>query len=614
VTIRGNIVLLKKFDLSLLFGALSTSLFVFLYNFYFYDSFFPWTEGWFSAYGYEMNHGKKLYSDIYYFMPSLYPKIIAWFTSIFGYDILSLRVFGLFIITGFSLCLYLIFSQFVNSIASVVISVIITVYYQFGNAHITYDFIQLVNLAFLISYLAAVMSFNLDSKGKTTLRNISIFISGFLLSIAALIKHSNGGVVGLLTFLTITGFSIATIERKQINFWLSYVAGCSIPFLILLTDLLITKSLTAFIDEAIIGALSAKGGGKLIFTSWIKSLIALGFFGKIRDVFNLILLSGFVFFLIFPKLSNFKYSTILLWNSKWFKRVLYSLLLASVIYVFFLALYGTKPLPGWCINLYVHSYRHIDYAAVLCPVLFIIYSIRNPIITSKINGILLGLFSLYLIVGNGTSAGISEGGTFLALGQGLMLLLLIPSLFSSNLLLFIPMLALVAISIRGKKNIPYSWWNVTTPLNKTEVPYKGKILGGLKLNQEQVKIIHFTDSIINKYSQSEDDLFTFPHIPIFYLLNDKRIPTHSVVQWFDFLPDNLAIQEAKELEKKNIHVIIELDIGQEVWHAHERHFRAYTISGQRKIQEVINTLKKNNHMATQEIKLSDRAKFLISYY
>src|SRR4051812_5380288 len=73
---------------------------IFCYNFYFYNSFYPWTEGWFTMYAYEMNHGKELYTDLYYLMPPVYPKIISWFTAIFGYDIISLRIFGLFVILG----------------------------------------------------------------------------------------------------------------------------------------------------------------------------------------------------------------------------------------------------------------------------------------------------------------------------------------------------------------------------------------------------------------------------------------------------------------------------------------------------------------------------------
>ena len=210
-----NTVQPKIVTTSILLGLFIVSLFVSLYNLYFYNSFFPWTEGWFTLFASEMNHGKQLYRDIYYFMPPLYPKIIALFTNIFGYNIIFLRIFGIFIILGFSCCLFFIFYQFTTAIAASLAAVMVTIYYQHGNAHIPYDFFQFMNLAFVGSCLTAMWSFKLDEVHRLHSRNLAIFISGLSISAAALIKHSNGGVVGLLTFLTVSLFAFTLVKNKR---------------------------------------------------------------------------------------------------------------------------------------------------------------------------------------------------------------------------------------------------------------------------------------------------------------------------------------------------------------------------------------------------------------
>ena len=62
-----------------------------VYNLKFLNSFVPWTEAWFSVYAQELNSGRRLYRDLYFFLPPFYPWLIATITKIFGYDLIVLR-------------------------------------------------------------------------------------------------------------------------------------------------------------------------------------------------------------------------------------------------------------------------------------------------------------------------------------------------------------------------------------------------------------------------------------------------------------------------------------------------------------------------------------------
>ena len=202
----------------------------------------------------------------------------------------------------------------------------------------------------------------------------------------------------------------------------------------------------------------------------------------------------------------------------------------------------------------------------------------------------------------------------MGLGVGLLLLVTVPSFLNLNYLLFIPVLILFSYSIIKKKTVPYFWWNVTTSLNNHEPIYNQGVLKSIRLNNQQIAVINSVDSIVTKYSKTNSDILCFPHIPIFYLLNKKEVPTKAVIHWFDFLPDNLAMKEAEALEKKDLRVIIELDFGEDVWKAHEMLFRGGKESGQRQIQSIINQKKIKNEMTTKKIVLSNNTNLLISFY
>ena len=612
-----NFITLPSKSLTLL-GLLITLLFVFLYNLYFYNSFLPWTEGWFVTFAYEMNHGKQLYNDIYYFLPPLYPKMIAWFTAIFGYDIINLRILGILIMLSFSTCLFIIFLQFVKPIASAFITILVTIYYQHGNAHITYDFFQVLNLSFMASCTMIVLSFKNEEVKNYKISNSAIFASGLFLTIAALTKHSNGAVVGLIASITIAVMIITSTKSRRLPLLAFYSLGCILPLIILIASLLLNKSFDNFIAQTFTGAMAAKGGGNQIFLGWLTNSFSVYFVYQSIDIFSLLILTGFALFYLFPDIKKIKRPISAIWDNDKLKIVFGIFLGIIFVTGFIYSLYSIQEIPF--IAFFYKIQHHISTGAIIAPVLFFLFAFIFLKGTEKKIAIFLSVFSIALMIGTGTSNAISEGGSYLGFGLGLLLLLNVPSFFCLNYLLLIPVLISFTFSIRDKKNIPYLWWNVTAPLNKAEPVYRNPILNGFKLNHNQIEVLESVRSIVAKYSKSDDDILTFSNIPIFYLLNNKTIPAHAVVHWFDFLPDNLAIAESKDLAQKDIHVIIEIDAGEEVWEAHEKGFRAGLPSGQRQIQKVIDDKKLKNKMKTKIIRLSEKegwrneTNLIISYY
>ena len=106
----------------------------------------PITEGWFSAYAQLVLQGKVIYRDFYLYLTPLYVWIIALFTFIFGNSIFALHIFGIVIILLISITLYSLLQNRFGPAEGFLGSVLAIIYLQSGNAHITYDFTQVLIL------------------------------------------------------------------------------------------------------------------------------------------------------------------------------------------------------------------------------------------------------------------------------------------------------------------------------------------------------------------------------------------------------------------------------------------------------------------------------------
>ena len=62
------------------------------------------------------------------------------------------------------------------------------------------------------------------------------------------------------------------------------------------------------------------------------------------------------------------------------------------------------------------------------------------------------------------------------------------------------------------------------------------------------------------------------------------------VHWFDFLSDNKAIRDAELIRNNPPKIIVNLELPEDVWQAHEILFRGGKKLGQREILNVINAL------------------------
>jgi len=121
------------------------------------------------------------------------------------------------------------------------------------------------------------------------------------------------------------------------------------------------------------------------------------------------------------------------------------------------------------------------------------------------------------------------------------------------LLCVIPSLAI------GKAMTQYSWWGLRqSNIINAKYEIDNKELEGIYVDDITKKIFTLINRSINSYSKKENDVYLFPSIPIFYLLNNKIPGTPNIVQWFDVISSKDIEQEYDFIAKLKPRVIIAL--------------------------------------------------------
>lgn len=553
---------------------------ILIYNLTFFNRYFAITEGWFSTYAWLFNHGSFPYRDFYFFLTPLYLVEISLFTSIFGYSILFLRIFGIGVILLMTYFLYKNFEIIFGAEIAAFVAIVGMIYYQSGVAHITYDFTQFVTLYGLIqSYFLLKYINTFDSKRNEKIK--WVFWGGVFAGFAFITKQSNGLLIAVFSLIGLFLLSLPRGKVTLLKTTILYIAGFAVPVTIIILWLLSNSAFTQFKDQVFTGAVSAKGGLRIIFFSWLDRIVDSSF---IKSTFILILL----FFW-----GKWKFS--LGRKTKIENNINKKLLIVSCIAILFVIL-----MPYFFDNVFVgiltmigSKLNYVKALSISVPIIWILAGIFLLITKKPFDKkvFLISLIAAGFIYGTGTSAGVSEAGLFIGFCIFLGLIFYQNS-FSpwGKIIVIIFCISFSTMLAVEKYNSPYSWWNVTANSirEKLYTTNKIKILKGLYTSKENIKLIEEVTEEIKLNSNARDPVLTFPNIPIFNLLSERYPPGKALIYWFDFLPDSLALKEAEIIRKNPPKLIVYLDLGPSAWKGHELLFRGGKLSGQREFNATIN--------------------------
>lgn len=568
------------------------------YNLVFFNRFLPLTEGWFSVYAVSILHGQMPYRDFYLLMPPLYPVQLAAFIRVFGQNIIALRILGIIVMLAMSLVLYLILARRFTAPISSLASIGAIIYYQSGNAHVSYDFTQFMTLYALLSVYFLIRAVELSHQIQPGNRRLcfSFFaLSGFFAVLAFLTKQSNGSLI--FASLSLALFvSVIDLKKRHLLEGLSFFfLGVLFPVVCTLYWLHSSHILGLFWHQVFSDAVEAKGSLGSILFAWTKGFLNITYITKVVKLFVLIAMLEYV------GMASAK--TVTKQRSAHSNLSLAGTALLALIAIL-LPLFD-HTIADKCQHVFrLYLADGINIFSTATPLLLLSTHLPSLFSSGRKDFYLfiVVIASIGLIAGNGTSAGITEISQFLPLALGLCYVLSIPSAaFSLQLGAIVLSLVLMIGLSSAKYSRPYAWWHISEPDIRTErVCPDLDGLRGFYLSPTTAGIFSQVTSIIKAHAKPTDHIFAFPNIPIFYLLSDRWPATIGKVHWFDFLSDEKAIKDATVLLNSPPKVIVNLELPEDAWLTHELLFRTGKKMGQRKILDAIKTLTAQNY----EIKMS----------
>lgn len=180
----------------------------------------PVSEGWYAEYAWQINHGNLPYRDFEYLFFPLYLFIISFYTRIFGYSILALRILGVVVFGCIGGALYCIFAKIFDNFSALIASVASAFYLQSEVAQVFYDYIRFHDLfAFLATYVLICVTIDCKS-GVEKDKRISTFFVKYLFPAAmltsgllALFKSFAGGIhtAQMIISVCLLVFSVAYV-------------------------------------------------------------------------------------------------------------------------------------------------------------------------------------------------------------------------------------------------------------------------------------------------------------------------------------------------------------------------------------------------------------------
>ena len=479
------------------------------------------------------------------------------------------------------------------------------IYYQSGNAFIDYDFTQFVTLYLLVATALLVAGsgpYPKSGSGRAALTLCAL--SGFFLSLALLIKQSNGAVGAIAVGLaSIVIAAVLYRPRVALLRTAALLGGAAVPLAAVLLWLGATHALGAFFMDVVVDAFHAKGG--LGMFAWLGYYLPVLLPAALRFTWSLAQVLAVM--LIGPVVLE---GLAALWNWRRpdrarlgaaLRRILgprkslpIRALFVSITALSLLCILILAISRGACTDCNLFKPTAIivrDSAYVWSPNFYVIGSTaalvaliaRRHQMTAQFFAI--AALGVGLTFGNGLSAGLSEISTFLGMTM------LLAFLIDVGLAYLFPVVVPVALAlvfcvflVESKFKAPYTWWQVTTPpVGSTACADTEGILRGLCIpSHDYASIVGIENKILANSSPGQP-IFVYPHMPIFYLLTDRPPFDNAVVSWFDATSDQLADDVSRDLRKNPPPVIVMAEIPDEVLIAHEHLFRNGKSLHQRKI-------------------------------
>ncbi len=549
-------------------------------------------EGWYSYYAYLINEdGAIPYVDFELLFPPLYTYLIAGFTSVFGYAILALRIFGVVVYALTGVFAFLIFEKLTSKpIFSLMAGLLAVSILQSEVVQIFYDYIRLMDLAVYASiYFLLCAVERIERLGEIGFFEPTLLLGIALAVLASMFKQSSGLIYLLYTLIFLLFAGIVLPRRRLYRKALL----ASVPIVIVMYGamfafLAANGSLDEYFYYNFKAATAAKGG----------SLLAVLFGWLFRNGPILFVYAAIVLLVMGGAWLLCRYLSLRFPRQKEECEIRPSL--------FFCVLAGLMLLGGIAIALFYDRFSPLWFGAQKPFTAFVVATAAFAIIAielivrrvrrqephkdaAKACFFCGAVFVLAYAVC--TSGGLAESQ--IALGYPLVAMLFLPVLQFRRreivaLALAFLMLFHTLLGWARKTHAIYGWWglevgSVEEQTEQVDLP----LLFGIRTNRKYADMYEGVVRIVQDTTEEGEEIFVFPHMPIFYLLCDRPRATNTAIQWFDVSTDRAVVGDIATLQEKKPRVLVLCSIGEEIIDAHEISFRQGNESGLRQMQDFL---------------------------
>jgi Uncharacterized membrane protein (DUF2298)/Dolichyl-phosphate-mannose-protein mannosyltransferase len=561
-----------------------------LYMMFFWKRFFPIQEGWLHYMGMQIAIGKVPYRDFYLFLQPIYPLEFAALYRLFGNAFIVSRMIGVIERCSICLVLYLWLSQMFPVRRALFAALVTLAIFSSNVTDVVYGYYQTcLLLSLLASFAASLFLTYRDRKHAWWL----MALAGLCAGAAFMVKQTTGLVVLVLAPAGACCLLLRSPDRKLLpKALVGYTLACAVPIALLWGWLAYEGAFPQYIQQVFRSGTSSKGslwailfGALTRTTIWeypiVSALVAVGLALAIRYTGR-------------PRQGESAPDS----RDRWWTVTATALVCGccfAVPYVNPAVLWKHY----WPLGIYWWKLAVVHGVFVFCTISALrswgLALLRRELSERTKQEALITSIAAGIMYAHGLSYTIEEHSAVPGVGFTIAwLLCAFPSTVagrSARGILCALSLALITMCAVQKYMWPYYWWGwQEPPVASSRTRPRLKELRGLRIARSTEDVIFQITMAIKRNSAPSDTIFTFPHIPLFYLLTSNRISTYAYVNYFDVCPDWVASADAKLLLANPPAVIVWMDFPEDVWRFHETAFRGGKRSGQRDIQQAVSQL------------------------
>jgi len=475
---------------------------------------FPITEGWWETYAW-LSKTENIYDDIHLALPPLYTNLISiileYTTDLINVRWVILAIYFLNVYLLYFLCKKISNSSF--AIIGVFVSQILII--NNNPVWLSKDYHTLVSL--LVTALVILLfSLILNPKKYFIYSLIIGFITGFIV-----LTKQNIALVCLLSVVATLILNKNTIISIIIKSLAVYITS-------LIATLLIYSRIFGWSWVNVYLNNDSKGETSTVLLRFINDNGISNISFKVITLFLVYLLLRHLYLhnedLIIKIKENFNKNLIninkyLFFDIKWVGYFILTYVCYLVLQKNETTVFYSLMLAYFCINLYKYFVDRRDDKLKLVSIVFLMLAYAGTM-TAGYNTVSLELLTAVFVT------------IFLSSYSKLF-----------NLSQFAITIIIVTLSVslfytRKINNFSYNWWGYSTDSVRNSIHYSNNPkLKGISLDHATKEIFDATDLLMS-HAKLTDTIFSYPSIPIFYWLYEKKPIVRTIVQWFDVMPSS----------------------------------------------------------------------------